>query len=70
MRLVVYCDYSYRQDGGEVYAQVPFGLFVQALAPYCERLILTGRLDPGPGRYPYRMQGVDYAPLPHYDSGA
>jgi glycosyltransferase involved in cell wall biosynthesis len=45
-------------------------VFVRALAPYCERLVVTGRLDPSPGRYPYKMTGVEYAPLPHYESGA
>jgi glycosyltransferase involved in cell wall biosynthesis len=70
MRLVVYCDYSYRVQAGKVYAQLPFSLFLRELAPHCERLVLTGRLDPEPGDYPYRMEGVEYAPLPHYASGA
>jgi glycosyltransferase involved in cell wall biosynthesis len=70
MRLAVFCDYSYRVDEGNLYAELPFALFLQELAPYCERLVLTGRLDPSPGRYPYLMKGVDYAPLPHYASGA
>jgi glycosyltransferase involved in cell wall biosynthesis len=70
MRLAVYCDYPYRVEGGQVYAALPFALFLQELAPYCERLVLTGRLDPRPGRYPYLIKGVEYAPLPHYASGA
>jgi glycosyltransferase involved in cell wall biosynthesis len=70
MRLAVYCDYSYRVHEGELYAELPFALFLRGLAPYCERLVLTGRLDPAPGRYPYLMEGVEYAPLPHYASGA
>ena len=70
MRLAVYCDYSYRVEEGSVYAELPFALFLRELAPYCERLVLTGRLDPTPGRYPYLMKGVEYAPLPHYASGA
>jgi glycosyltransferase involved in cell wall biosynthesis len=57
-------------DEGKLYAELPFALFLQELAPYCERMVLTGRLDPSPGRYPYLMTGVDYAPLPHYASGA
>lgn len=70
MRLVVYCDYSYRVQEGTVYAELPFAVFLRALAPHCERLVVTGRLDPLPGRYPYVMTGVEYAPLPHYESGA
>jgi glycosyltransferase involved in cell wall biosynthesis len=70
MRLAVYCDYSYRVEEGNLYAELPFALFLQELAPYCERLAVTGRLDPTPGSYPYLMTGVEYVPLPHYSSGA
>src|SRR4029077_13088496 len=35
-----------------------------------ERVLVMGRLDPGPGAYPYEMTGVEYAPLPTYPSGA
>jgi glycosyltransferase involved in cell wall biosynthesis len=70
MRLAVYCDFSYRVEAGRVYAELPFALFLQGLAPHCERLVLTGRLDPSPGRYPYLTTGIEYAPLPHYASGA
>jgi glycosyltransferase involved in cell wall biosynthesis len=70
MRLAVYCDYSYRLSEGKLYAELPFALFVRELAPHCERLVLTGRLDPSPGRYPYEMEGVEFVPLPHYASGA
>ena len=70
MRLAVYCDYSYRVDGDNVYAQLPFGLFLRELASHCDRLVVTGRLDPTPGPYPYLMAGIDFVPLPHYASGA
>jgi glycosyltransferase involved in cell wall biosynthesis len=70
VRLGVFCDYSYRVVNGQVYAQLPFALFVQGLAPHCERLVVTGRLDPSPGRYPYLLEGLAYVPLPHYASGA
>jgi glycosyltransferase involved in cell wall biosynthesis len=70
MRLVVFCDYSYRVQAGKLFAQLPFALFLRELAPHCQRLVLTGRLDPEPGLYPYLMEGVEYAPLPHYASGA
>jgi glycosyltransferase involved in cell wall biosynthesis len=70
MRLAVYCDYSYRLDGGELYAELPFGLFAQELAPHCERLVFVGRLDERPGRFPFRMRGAGFVPLPSYTSGA
>jgi glycosyltransferase involved in cell wall biosynthesis len=70
MRLAVFCDYSYRVQDGVVYAELPFALFLRQLARHCERLVLTGRLDPSPGRYPYVMEGVEFVPLPHYASGA
>lgn len=70
VRLAVFCDYSYRVVDGKLYAELPFALFLRQLAGHCRRLVLTGRLDPTPGRYPYLMEGVEYAPLPHYSSGA
>jgi glycosyltransferase involved in cell wall biosynthesis len=70
MRLAVYCDFPYRVGGGNVYAEVPFGLFLRELASHCDRLVATGRLDPTPGRYAYLMTGIDFVPLPHYASGA
>jgi glycosyltransferase involved in cell wall biosynthesis len=70
MRLAVFCDYSYRVEEDKLYAELPFAVFLRQLARHCERLVLTGRLDPSPGRYPYLMEGVEYVPLPHYSSGA
>jgi glycosyltransferase involved in cell wall biosynthesis len=70
VRLAVYSDYSYRVVGGRLSAQLPFSLFVQGLAPHCERLVVTGRLDPSQKPYPYSLNGVKFVPLPHYDSGA
>jgi glycosyltransferase involved in cell wall biosynthesis len=70
MRLAIYCDYSYRLDDGELYAELPFGLFAQELAPRCERLVFVGRLDPTPGRFPFRIRGAGFMPLPSYTSGA
>jgi glycosyltransferase involved in cell wall biosynthesis len=70
MRLAVFCDYSYRVEDGVLYAELPFALFLRQLGRHCARLVLTGRLDPSPGRYPYVMEGVEFVPLPHYASGA
>lgn len=70
LRVAVYCDFSYRVDGGEVTAEAPFAVFLRELAADCGRLVVVGRLDPGPGRFPYVMTGVEFVPLPHYVSGA
>jgi glycosyltransferase involved in cell wall biosynthesis len=70
VRLGVFCDYSYRRDAGKLYAELPFALFLRQLRPFCQRLVLTGRLDPKPGTYPYVMDDVDFVALPHYSSGA
>ncbi len=70
MRLAVFCDYPYRVEGDELYAKLPFAVFLRELARNCERLVVTGRLDPTPGRYPYLMEGVEFVALPHYASGA
>ncbi len=70
MRLAVYCDYSYRIQGGQLSAELPFSLFLRGLAPHCDELTLVGRLDPAPGRFPHVLDGVGFARLPFYSSGA
>ena len=45
MRLAVYCDYSYRQDDGTLWAELAFARFLAGLAPHLEHLTLVGRLD-------------------------
>jgi glycosyltransferase involved in cell wall biosynthesis len=70
LRLGVYCDFSYRVDDGRAYAELPFSLFVEGLAPYFQRLVVLGRRDPTPGRYPFRLDAAEYVPLPFYPSGA
>ncbi|MGA9856767.1 MAG: glycosyltransferase [Solirubrobacteraceae bacterium] len=70
MRLAVYCDYSYRIQDGRLFAELPVGLFLAALAPHCERVTLAGRFDPSPGRFPYELTGVEFVGLPYYASGA
>lgn len=70
MRLGVYCDFSYRISEGATYAEFPFSLFIEGLAPHCERLVVLGRLDPTPGRFPYELRTAQLVALPHYGSGA
>jgi glycosyltransferase involved in cell wall biosynthesis len=70
LRLAVYCDFSYRLADDSVYAEVSFSRFVEGLAPHCERLVVLGRLDPAPERFPYRLRAAEFVALPNYRSGA
>jgi glycosyltransferase involved in cell wall biosynthesis len=66
-RLGVYTDYAYSLSGGRPYAERAFALFVAALAPKLERVVVIGRQDPnGHSRYP--LGEVELVPLPHYPS--
>ena len=69
-RLAIFCDFSYRLDGDTLTAELPFALFLCALAPYFAKVIVAGRLDVSAPRFPYEMPGVELAPLPYYRSGA
>ena len=69
MRLAVYTDYVYRREGGAVYAERAFALFLAGLASHVERLVIVGRLDPRSGASHYRLPDeVEFVPLPHYPS--
>jgi glycosyltransferase involved in cell wall biosynthesis len=69
LRLVAYTDYSYRREHGTVYAERAFALFLAELAERIDRLVLTGRLHPEPGRSHYPLGGrVEFVALPHYGS--
>jgi glycosyltransferase involved in cell wall biosynthesis len=70
LRLAVYCDFSYRVTDGAASAELPFSLFVEGLAPYCERLVVLGRLDPSPGEFPFKLRTAEFVGLPYYRSGA
>jgi len=70
MRLAVFSDYSYSMSDGQLFAEMSFARFVLGLAPHCQRLVVIGRLDRSGRQYAYRMDGVEFVPLPHYDSGA
>ena len=69
-RLAVFCDFSYRRDGELITAELPFSLFLDALARHFGAITLVGRLDPTGTRFPYEMRDIELAPLPYYASGA
>lgn len=69
MRLAVYTDYEYRTDGEHRYGQRAFVLFLEALRPQVDRLVLVGRVDPRPGSSHYRLHDdTELVGLPHYES--
>ncbi len=69
MRLLVYGDYSYHLEDGELSAEVSFALFAARLARECERLVLVGRMSPSPELTPYRCGSeAEFVPLPYYES--
>jgi glycosyltransferase involved in cell wall biosynthesis len=69
-RLAVFCDFSYRRDGDVITAELPFSLFLEALARHFSAVTLIGRLDPTGTRFPYELRGIELEPLPYYASGA
>ncbi len=67
-RLGVYTDYTYSLVDGRPFAERAFALFLRALAPSFERLVVIGRLDPDSSRARYELSGAELVPLPHYPS--
>lgn len=69
MRLAVYCDYGYRRNGDELWAELSVVRFLAELARWCDGVTLVGRLDPEPGSWAYRVPPeARFVPLPHYAS--
>ncbi len=69
MRLAVYTDYEYCSDGRTRYGQRAFVVFLEALAPHVQRLVLVGRMDPKPGTSHYPLgEDTELVGLPHYES--
>ncbi|MEA2279143.1 MAG: hypothetical protein QOC78_4103 [Solirubrobacteraceae bacterium] len=69
VRVAVHADLAYRRDAAGLSADQAFGRFLGAMAGHVDRLVVIGRLDPAPGRWPHPLPaGVAFAALPHYDS--
>ena len=68
MRLGVYSDLKYRRDDAGISTDRAFIRFVTSLPPRIDEVVIFGRLDPEPGRYPYALppDGVRFVPLPFY----
>lgn len=69
MHIVVYTDFSYRDRGKSVTAQLPFVLFVNALAAQGMRVTVAGRVDPDDEPYPFELDPeIEFVGLPGYES--
>ena len=65
----MYTDYRYYRRDARVYSERAFAIFVAALAPRFERLIMLGRLHPEPADSHYELgDGVEFVGLPDYPS--
>jgi glycosyltransferase involved in cell wall biosynthesis len=67
-RIAVYTDYRYGRHTGRVYAERAFALFLVALAPHLERLVIVGKVEPALGESHYDLGDVEFAELPYYVS--
>jgi glycosyltransferase involved in cell wall biosynthesis len=64
-------DFRYRKRGGELYAEMPFALFLAGLRPHFDGLVLLGRTAQGDEPAPHRLpDGIELAELPGYESAA
>jgi glycosyltransferase involved in cell wall biosynthesis len=69
VRLLVYGDYAYHLEEGELSAEVSFALFAARLRGEFERLVMIGRESPSAELTPYPCgDGVELVALPYYDS--
>jgi glycosyltransferase involved in cell wall biosynthesis len=69
MRLGIYDDDTYKEDGAGVSGERAFVRFMTNLRPHVDRLVVAGRLDPEPGRSHYPLGAdVEFVGLPYYTS--
>lgn len=69
MRLAVYVDDTFQEDAGGVSGERAFVRFMTNIAPLVDHLVITGRLDPSPGRSHYPLgSDVEFVGLPYYRS--
>ena len=64
-------DFRYRRRGGELYAEMPFALFLAGLRPHFDELVLLGRAAQGDEPVPHRLpEATALAELPSYGTAA
>jgi glycosyltransferase involved in cell wall biosynthesis len=69
LRLLAYTDYVYRREGGAVFAERAFALFLARLGDEFDELAIAGRIDAGLERAHFRLPAaVRFVELPSYPS--
>jgi glycosyltransferase involved in cell wall biosynthesis len=70
MRLGIYSDLLYRRDSDGYSTRRAFIRFVTSLPPRVQEVVIFGRVEPTPGRFPYALsqEGVRFVELPYYPS--
>jgi glycosyltransferase involved in cell wall biosynthesis len=72
VRLAVYNDYRYWRVDGKIRTERAFIAFLGGLADHFDKLVLPGRLNPGPGgaelAHYVLPEGIEFVPLPWYES--
>jgi glycosyltransferase involved in cell wall biosynthesis len=69
VRLLVYGDYVYHLEDGQLSAEVSFALFAARLRNRFDRLVMIGRESPSAELTPYACgEGVEFVALPYYES--
>jgi glycosyltransferase involved in cell wall biosynthesis len=70
VRLAVYADLVYWQDGDGVSTFTAFVSWLSGLSAHVDELIVFGRAHPEPGRADHDLAGtgVRFVPLPYYES--
>jgi glycosyltransferase involved in cell wall biosynthesis len=69
VRIAVYTDYTYRRQGGRIFAERAFALFLVALARRLEQLVIAGKVDPRPGSAHYELPPeTSFVELPYFPS--
>jgi glycosyltransferase involved in cell wall biosynthesis len=70
VRLAVYADLVYWQDGDMVSTSTAFVSWMSGLSDHVDELIVFGRTHPVPGRGDHELCGTNirFVPLPYYES--
>jgi glycosyltransferase involved in cell wall biosynthesis len=70
-KLLVFVDHEYWRTDGIVTTDDNYILFLQAFVPTFDRLLILGRVRPGPAEKPYRCAphpSFEFREIPHYAS--
>jgi glycosyltransferase involved in cell wall biosynthesis len=67
VRLLAFTDYVYHEQGGRIYAERAFALFLVGLRAHADELTIVGRLAPSGARSHYPLPSdVRFVPLAYY----